>query len=117
MKNNVFFKLLKASTKREQYMTFGSVSKAYYRRPSSSALSLDAFTSYTPSVVSQMEARLKKSEDELQATREELRATREEQKQQTDLIKGLLARFEGSSSLPPEPLALRMFELMVVFWD
>ena len=37
-----------------------------------------ASSSYTPSVASQMEMRLKKSEQELQAMTEELRATRKE---------------------------------------
>ena len=68
----------------------GSESKAYYERPTSARESARA--TYTPSVLSQMEARLKKtddefhiatislkkSEEEVHATREQLKATKEE---------------------------------------
>jgi len=93
--DELFLKTVGGKNKKGTVYELGTESEAYYPR---SGRRSGPSSSYTPSVVSQMETRLKKSEEELQATREELRATREEQRQQRELIASLLARLEGPSS-------------------
>jgi len=91
----------------------GSESEAYYERPTSARQSARA--TYTPSVLSQMEARLKKSEDELHiataslkkseeevhATREELKATKEELSARIASLEALINASFSSRTPPP----------------
>ena len=91
----------------------GSESEAYYERPTSVRYSTRA--TYTPSVLSQMEARLKKSEDELHsataslkkseeevhATREELKATKEELSTRIASLEALITASSSSRTPPP----------------
>ena len=93
--NELFLQAVGGKNKKGTVYGLGTESEAYYPRSSRRS---DPSSSYTPSVVSQMETRLQKSEEELQTTREELRATREEQRQQRELIASLLAQLEGPSS-------------------
>jgi len=90
-----------------------SESKAYYKRPTSARH--PARATYTPSVLSQMEAHLKKSENELHiamaslkkseeevhATREELKATKEELSTRIASLEALINT--SSSSRTPSP--------------
>ncbi|KAJ8420732.1 hypothetical protein Cgig2_002985 [Carnegiea gigantea] len=99
--DELFLQAVGGKNKKGIVYGLGTESEAYYPR---SGRRSSPSSSYTPSVVSQMETRLKKSEAELQAMREELRAIREEQRQQRELIASLLAWLEGPSSshsLPP----------------
>ena len=91
----------------------GSESEAYYERPTSVRHSARA--TYAPSVLSQMEARLKKSEDELHiataslkkseeevhATREELKATEEELRTRIASLEALINASSSSRTPPP----------------
>ncbi|KAJ8431008.1 hypothetical protein Cgig2_017186 [Carnegiea gigantea] len=93
--DELFLQVISDKNKKGTVYELGAESEAYYPRPGRCS---GPSSSYTPSIVSQMETRLKKSREELQTTGEELRATREEQKQQRELIASLLARLEGPSS-------------------
>ncbi|KAJ8436447.1 hypothetical protein Cgig2_030959 [Carnegiea gigantea] len=81
-------------------------SEAYYPRFAHRSASS---SSYTPSIVSQMEARLKKIKGGTSSYGEELRATREEQKQQRELIASLLScRIRSNAKIPRRPLDFRL---------
>jgi len=103
-------KLLGGSIERERFMV-----SAANQKPIVSGRRHSARATYTPSVLSQMEARLKKSEDELHsttaslkkfeeevhATREELKATKEELSTRIASLEALITASSSSRTPPP----------------
>ena len=109
----LFLEVVGGINKKGTVYGLGSESKAYYERPTSTRHSARA--TYCPSVISQMEARLKKSENELHiamaslkkskeevhATKEELKATKEELSTRIASLEALINASSSSRTPPP----------------
>ncbi|KAJ8430130.1 hypothetical protein Cgig2_011074 [Carnegiea gigantea] len=97
----LFLQAARRVNKKGTVYALGNGSEAYYEQHTPARQSLRT-TSYTPSVISQMEARLKKAEEELHVARgslrkleEEVHATREELKSTSEKLGRRIASLEA----------------------